>query len=176
MTFGTRSLALGFGVIQCVFMAGCAGRSQERFASPVAPLSGCYVFEYGPWPGEISRVGEGGETESGLPDPGALPAVIELREERVGRTEDPSVDGRIHEVRTHGRPGRGILHYWRMVDSGSMVIWTGGPRGFRLEVDLAGRQASGTAVAYAEGSAEGVLAAPLSGVRSPCPRQAVRKS
>jgi len=158
-------------VLIAALLVGCAGRSQDRFASPVAPLAGCYAFEYGPWP-EFAATADSG----GWPDPEALPAVVELRAERVGATDEPSIDGRIHEVRTHGRPGRGILHYWRMVDSDSFVIWTGGPTGFRLEVSLRGREAEGIAQAYSIAEREDVITAPLSGVRAPCPRQAVRRS
>ena len=152
------------------FLAACSGTGQGRFASPVAPLAGCYALNFGPWPSSM----EGdGALDQGLPSPTALPNVIELGTERVGRTDEVSVDGRIHEVRSHGRPGRGVLHYWRMVDGDSAVVWTGGPAGFRLEVGVRGEAVSGTVFAFSESSAAGEIPAPTSGVRSPCPRQAV---
>ena len=59
-------------------VVGCAG--QARFASRVAPLSGCYAFEYGPWPPDVADSG----ADTAHPSPNALPAVVELRTERVG--------------------------------------------------------------------------------------------
>ena len=148
----------------------CAGGGQGRFASPVAPLAGCYALNFGPWPEEMR---DDGAAALGLPSPTALPNVIELGVERVGRTDEASVDGRIHEVRSHGRPGRGVLHYWRMVDSDSVVVWTGGPAGFRLEMGIAGEEVSGAVFAFSESAGGGEVEAALSGVRAPCPRQAV---
>ena len=150
--------------------AACAGAGGGRFASPVAPMAGCYALNFGPWPESLQ--GEGAQAR-GLPSPGALPNVIELGTETVGRTDDSSVDGRIHEVRTHGRPGRGVLHYWRMPGGDQAVVWTGGPAGFRLEMAVSGQEVSGTAFAFSESSDAGEVSAPLSGVRAPCPRQAV---
>ncbi|MGI9627771.1 MAG: hypothetical protein ACR2QM_13120 [Longimicrobiales bacterium] len=147
----------------CVITLACAGAGQERFASPVAPLAGCYVFEYGPWPDGAEEAWED------IPDPSALPAVLELTTARVGETDEAAVGGRIHEVRSHGIPGRGVLHFWRMVDSDSIVVSTGGPVGFRLDVRIQGQTASGTTSAFASGD---VRTAPLSGLRTPCPRQA----
>ena len=68
-------------------------------------------------------------------------------------------------------PGRGILHYWRMVKSDSLVIWTGGPVGFELEVGINGRRADGRTRIFSESAGGEVAVAPLSGVRAPCPRQ-----
>ena len=47
-----------------VLMMGCAGAGQDRFASPVAPLSGCYAFNYGPWPGDLAGDGAAEEGTS----------------------------------------------------------------------------------------------------------------
>ena len=127
-------------------------------------MSGCYAFQYGEWPE--------GMAAAGAPNPEALPSVIELRTERVGETDEVSVDGRIHEVRTHGRPGRGILHYWRMVNADSVVVWTGGPVGFVLNLGVDRRSAVGTATALTEQS-DGQLSASVQGTRAPCPRQTV---
>lgn len=164
----TRPVVL---VVLSGFFAGCAGAGQGRFASPVASLSGCYALNFGPWP--ESMEGDGA-LERGLPSPAALPNVIELHTARVGRTDEVAVGGRIHEVRSHGRPGRGVLHYWRMVNGDSVVVWTGGPAGFRLEMGVSGEEVSGTVSAFSESSGE--VSAPTSGVRAPCPRQAVPRA
>lgn len=162
-----RPVVLLTTVSLCV---ACAGAGQGRFASPVAPLVGCYALNFGPWPDSMQG---DGAMEQGLPTPTALPNVIELATERVGRTDEASVDGRIHEVRSHGRPGRGVLHYWRMVKGDSVVVWTGGPAGFRLEMGVSGEEVSGAVFAFSESAGGGEVAAPTSGVRAPCPRQAV---
>ncbi len=162
-----RSLTVGLFLTATLVMA-CAGGG--RFASPVASLAGCYALNFGPWPGEMRG---DGALEEGYPTPAALPSVIELATARVGRTDDASVDGRIHEVRSHGRPGRGVLHYWRMVKSDSLVVWTGGPVGFRLEMAVTGQETEGAVFAFSEASGAEEIRAALSGVRSPCPRQAV---
>lgn len=159
----------GVWAVATAALAACAGAGMGRFASPVAPLAGCYALNYGPWPDGLR---EGGAAERGLPDPGVLPTVVELGTERVGSTDEVAVDGRIHEVRSHGRPGRGILHFWRMVESDSVVVWTGGPAGFRLDVGVRGDQVAGTARVFSETAED--RTAPLSGMRSPCPRQAPR--
>lgn len=141
----------------------------------MASLSGCYVFEYGPWPEaeadaprSVASVSDTGPVVD-FPDPSVLPAVVELTTARVANTEEAAVGGRIHEVSSHGRPGRGVLHFWRMVDGDSIVVWTGGPVGFRLDARIDGQSATGTTSAFAAGEER---AAPLSGLRTPCPRQA----
>lgn len=157
-------------VALCLAATGCAGAGGGRFASPVAPLAGCYALNFGPWP---EGMGGDGAAHEGFPTPTALPNVIELATDRVGRTDGASVDGRIHEVRSHGRPGRGVLHYWRMVKGDSVVVWTGGPVGFRLEMAVTGQETDGAVFAFSESSGGEEIRAALSGVRSPCPRQAV---
>ena len=166
MGAAARGLPLSAAFLTALMCAACASGTGQRFASPVASLAGCYALNYGPWPAGLDE----GEDRT-HPDPAALPNVIELRTERVGDTSEPSVDGRIHEVRTHGRPGRGILHYWRMVDGNSAVVWTGGPVGFELSMGVRGRTVDGTVAILAEGTGGEVASAPLSGQRAPCPRQ-----
>lgn len=163
-----RPALLALGVF-----VGCAGAGQDRFASPVAPLAGCYAFEYGPWPlsaDEWKSSPIPAASAQGFPSPEALPGVIELTTARVAGTEEAAVGGWIHEVSSHGRPGRGILHYWRMADSDSVVIWTGGPAGFRLDAKVEGERATGTTQVFSA-DRETSLMAPLTGIRTPCPRQ-----
>ena len=140
--------------------SGCTTRAGGFLVSPIADVVGCYALQPGEWPADM--------VQNGFPDPMALPQVIELHETPVGPSDEPSVDGRWYEVRSHTRRRRGILHRWRLVEGNRVVVETAGPSGFTLDFDVGRSEALGTVAARAEGSDPVVV--PLRGILSPCPR------